>query len=294
MSDKPWISIIGAGRVGTALAELAARAGYVVRCVASRDPKDARKLAARLGGDTMARSVASAAAGSDIVILAVPDDEIAGVCDMIAKGSAVKPGAVVTHCAGVLSSEELAEARERRGCAVASFHPLQTFAEPSQKPTELPENTYCCIEGDPRAVEALDALASDMGFRPVRIKTETKALYHAAAAMACNYLTALLDAALTTAEQAGIPRDAGTEAMEPLIRATVDHFFKTGPEAALTGPIARGDIRTIESHIMALATSSHTLRDLYRAMGLWTVSLARRKGSIGEGTADQIMGLLGE
>jgi len=291
MDEQIWISIIGAGRVGAALGVLASQAGYRVRCVASRDIEDARELAARLGGETMVRSVSSAAAGSDIIFLAVPDDEIEPLCETLVRSKALRPGAVVAHCAGVLSSEALASARHALQCSVASFHPLQAFPRRLDE-VRLPENTYCCIEGDEAAVAALEKLGAAMGFRTVRIRPETKALYHAAAVMACNYLTALLDAALTVAEQAGISRGPGAEAMEPLIRATVEHFFRMGSEQALTGPIARGDLRTVEAHLAALGGSSHTLRDVYCSLGAWTVALARRKGSIDAHTADRLRGML--
>jgi predicted short-subunit dehydrogenase-like oxidoreductase (DUF2520 family) len=98
--------------------------------------------------------------------------------------------------------------------------------------------------------------------------------------VACNYLTSLLDAALRLAESARIERRTAWLALEPLVRATVENISKLGAEAALTGPIARGDRSTVAVHLAALGENAPELADLYRALGVWTVGLALRKGSI--------------
>ncbi len=123
----------------------------------------------------------------------------------------------------------------------------------------------------------------------MRIDTEHKALYHAAAVMACNYLTGLLDAALNLAANAGIERRTAWQALEPLIRATVDNISALGTETALTGPIARGDHRTVKTHLSVLDRGARELSDLYRVLGSWTVDLAQRKGSIEETAARTLL-----
>jgi predicted short-subunit dehydrogenase-like oxidoreductase (DUF2520 family) len=149
--------------------------------------------------------------------------------------------------------------------------------------------SYCFDEGDEAALEALETLGADIGARCVRIDTANKPLYHATAVMACNYLTGLLDAALHLAESARIERQTAWQALEPLIRATVENISKLGTEAALTGPIARGDRRTVTAHLAALDESAHELSALYRALGSWTVGLALRKGSIEETAARTLL-----
>ena len=108
----------------------------------------------------------------------------------------------MAHCSGALDSGVLASARAR-GCAVGSMHPLQTFPTVRPRIDALP-GAYCFIEGDPPAVAALERLAADVGAHPVPIASAAKPLYHAAAVVACNYLTALLDAAGALCRQAGI------------------------------------------------------------------------------------------
>jgi predicted short-subunit dehydrogenase-like oxidoreductase (DUF2520 family) len=110
--------------------------------------------------------------------------------------------------------------------------------------------------------------------------------------LGCNYLTGLLDAAVTLAQEAGIDRKTALAALEPLVRATIDNVTAMGPEKALTGPIARGDCETVARHLEALAKCPPDLVNLYRTAGLWTVQLAKRKGTIDEETVEALRELL--
>jgi predicted short-subunit dehydrogenase-like oxidoreductase (DUF2520 family) len=194
----------------------------------------------------------------------------------------------VAHCSGALSSECLAPARRELGCHLASFHPLQSFPTVEAALASVP-GSYCFGEGDEAALVALEELGAAIGVHCVRIETEHKALYHAAAVMACNYLTGLMDASLALAASARIDRAVAWQALEPLIRATFENISELGAEAALTGPIARGDRRTVKNHLTALDRNARELSDLYRALGSWTVDVALRKGSIDERTARALL-----
>ena len=269
--------------MGTALGTLAVRAGYRVTAVAGRDRRRTEEAASRIGAAVPVLSPRDAASRAELVLLAVPDDAIEASCHELVAARAFARGSIVAHCSGALSSESLAPARRELGCHVASFHPLQSFPTVEAALESLP-GSYCFDEGDEAALAALEALGAAIGAHCVRIDTAHKPLYHAAAVMACNYLTGLMDAALRLAESARIERRTAWQALEPLIRATVENISKLGTEAALTGPIARGDLRTVTAHLAALDESERELSDLYRALGRWTVDLALRKGSI-EGTA---------
>jgi len=106
--------------------------------------------------------------------------------------------------------------------------------------------------------------------------------------MACNYLTALLDAALATAERAEIPRDQARAALTPLVRATLENIFSLGTAKALTGPIARGDDSLVARQYRDVAAADPALGEIYRALGAWTVGVALRKGTIGEPEAARL------
>jgi predicted short-subunit dehydrogenase-like oxidoreductase (DUF2520 family) len=222
------------------------------------------------------------------VLLTVPDDAIEASCRELVSARAFARGSLVAHCSGALSSECLAPARRELGCHVASFHPLQSFPTIEAALASLP-GSYCFDEGDEVALAALEDLGTAIGAHCVRIDTEHKALYHAAAVMACNYLTGLLDAALSLAASARIERRTAWQALAPLVRATVENVSELGTGAALTGPIARGDLETVATHLAALDRSAPELSDLYRALGSWTVGLARRQGSIEEGVARALL-----
>ena len=278
-SERPSIAIIGAGKVGTAVGALAVRAGYRVTAVAGRDRRRTEQAASRIGAEVPVLSPLEAAGRAELVLLTVPDDAIETSCDELVAARAFARGSLVAHCSGALSSECLDPARRELGCHVASFHPLQSFPTVEAALASLP-GSYCFGEGDEAALAALEELGAAIGAHCVRIETRHKALYHAAAVMACNYLTGLLDAALALATTARIERRTAWQALEPLIRATVENISELGTEAALTGPIARGDTKTVAAHLAALDESAHELSGLYRALGSWTVDLALRKGSI--------------
>jgi len=293
VEQRPDITIIGPGKVGRAIATLAARAGYRIAAVAGRDAARTRQIAGLLGPDVKACSAPEAARAAGLVLLTVPDDAIERVCRKLADAGAFRAESVVAHCSGALSSDALLSAREQCGCAVGSMHPLQTFPSPGAA-AERFGGTYCFCEGDERALGELEALAKAIGGVPVRIAKESKPLYHAAAVMACNYLAALLDAAVALAEQAGVDRSTYLRAMAPIVRATVENVFASGPEAALTGPIARGDAETVRRHLEAMANVDARLDGLYRAAGEWTVELAKRKGTIDARAAQELPRVLAE
>jgi predicted short-subunit dehydrogenase-like oxidoreductase (DUF2520 family) len=292
-SERPSIAIIGVGKVGTALGALAVRAGYRVAAVAGRSRHQAAERATRIGAQVPVLSPSEAARRAELVLLTVPDDAIEASCGELLSERALSRGTVLAHCSGALSSECLAPARRELGCRIASFHPLQSFPTVEAALASLP-GSYCFEEGDEAALAALDELGAAIGVHCVRIDTEHKALYHAAAVMACNYLTGLLDAALALASTARIDRWTAWKALEPLIRATVDNIAELGTETALTGPIARGDRSTVTSHLAALERSAPQLSDLYCALGSWTVGLALRKGSIRDGDARALLQALAD
>jgi len=293
MGDRPDIAIIGPGVVGTTLGILAGRAGYRVVGLAGRTREKAQKAAEAIAVGSRVGPAAEIAAAAGLVLLTVPDDVIEPLCRELASAGAFARGAVVAHCCGALASDILAPAREKCGAAVGSMHPLQTFPNVAAGIEKFP-GTYCFCEGDEQAVAVLEALAQAMGGRPVRMSSAGKGLYHASAVMACNYFTALLDAALATAEHADIPRDKAVAALEPLIRATLENIMAGGPAKALTGPIARGDDGLVARQYRQVAAADERLGGVYRALGAWTVELALRKGSIDEGKARRLRKLFSE
>jgi len=287
MTQSTDIAIIGPGKVGTTLGVLAARAGVRVAAVGARRAEQARHAAELIGGPCRPCTPAEAAGAAPMVLLTVSDPAIATVCDELAGAGAFADGASVVHCSGILAGEVLAPARDRCGCSAASMHPLQTFATVDSAIEAFAGTSVFC-EGDEGALARASALVGAVGGRYVAMASEGKALYHAAACTTSNALAALIDAALAMFEAAGIDRATALQAAGPLLRATADNVAAMGPAAALTGPVARGDGRTLRQHARALADADADVRELYLAAARQTITLALRKGTIDESTAAEL------
>jgi len=273
-------AIVGAGKVGSALAKLLGEAGYAFLGAASRSIDSARRACEFAGGGRATTNAPELTLHADLTFITTPDDVIAGVCAQLSEARAFSAGAVVAHCSGAEPSTILDPAR---GCGayVGSMHPLQSFATAEQAINILP-GSFCCIEGDPAAVAVLTRVAEALKTRVMTIPTEGKTLYHAAAVVACNFLVALQNAALKLDEAAGIERSKALESLLPLIKGTVNNLENVGIPQCLTGPIARGDIETTRRHLGAMEKTIPELLPLYRTLGIETVEVGRAKGTLSE------------
>jgi predicted short-subunit dehydrogenase-like oxidoreductase (DUF2520 family) len=273
------LGIVGPGKVGMALATCASKAGWRIGSLLASSQAAARQAAGLLGLDHAAGTDPQALTDCDLVVLSVRDDQIRNVADDLARRKLLGPGSRVAHCSGALSSRIL-ESLAQRGVATASMHPLQTFPSSMQGARSLP-GTYFFCEGSRKALGLIRRLVQDIAGVYREIETEGKCLYHAAAVMACNYLTALLDVAGELASRAGIDRGEALQALGPLVRTTVENTISLGPAQALTGPIARGDLQTVRNHLDAMASGPGAMpriREIYRALGLQTLDLAGARG----------------
>jgi predicted short-subunit dehydrogenase-like oxidoreductase (DUF2520 family) len=197
---------------------------------------------------------------------------------------------VVIHCSGALSSDILSSARAC-GAVVATLHPLQSFASVDQAVSLLP-GSFCTIEGDKSALPLVCQMIEDIGGIVLEIAPEKKTLYHAAAVAASNYLVTLMHLALELNKAAGLPWDISINVLLPLIRGTLSNIDEKGIPHALTGPIARGDVATVSAHLAAIEKDVPGLLPLYRCLGLYTVDLAKAKGTISREAADQLVAQL--
>jgi predicted short-subunit dehydrogenase-like oxidoreductase (DUF2520 family) len=224
---RPRCTVIGAGRLGSALAPALRRAGCDVS-----GPYD--------------RGAVDRSPGPDVVLLCVPDGAIAEA----ARG--VPPGPLVGHCSGATGLDVLA------GHEGFSLHPLMTVTGPGA----VLAGAGAAVAGTtPRARDAAAALARGLGLRPVEIAEEDRAAYHAAASIASNFLVALETAAEELAATAGVDRDL----LVPLVRASVETWARDGG-TALTGPVARGDEETVARQREAVAERAPELLGLWDAL----------------------------
>jgi predicted short-subunit dehydrogenase-like oxidoreductase (DUF2520 family) len=254
-------ALAGPGRAGSSVALALLAAGWRATGVTGRsvDALSTRVAVARLGARPAAP--AELGRGAALVVVATPDAAIQDVAAAIAPG--LEPGALVVHCSGARGLDALAPvARTRPDVAVGALHPLQTFA--AVDPTRL-TGAWAAVAGPPAVTEVALAL----GLRPFVAPDDRRAVYHAAAAVASNHVVALLGQVARLAAVAGVP----TDAFWPLVRAAVANVEARGAEAALTGPVARGDVATVAAHLGALDARE---RDAYRALALVALGLTGR------------------
>ena len=277
---RPSFAIVGCGRVGTALAKYLAEAGYILAGLASKSLSSAKRVADLTGSVNFTDTAWEVTRKADIVFITTPDGAIKEACDSIAVKNGFNSGSVVLHCSGALTSTMLLTARNC-GASIGSMHPLQSFAS-----TEYSHNPFSgivtSVEGDKKATDAASLVAAALGSGCVTIKTEAKILYHASAVVASNYLVTLLDLSLNLIRQAGVPADEAFRSLKPLIDGTLSNIEKLGVHDALTGPIARGDIQTIENHILEIGSETPHLLPLYKILGLYTVEIAKGKGTLSD------------
>ncbi len=255
------LALVGPGRAGTTVAAALAARGWRVVAVAGKSPDATSTQAAarRLGAPAVA--VEDAARDADLVIVATPDTAIESVAAALAPG--VRPDTLVIHLSGARGLDALAALPSR----VGALHPLQTMPTVEAGLARLP-GSWCAIAGDPEVA----ALAAQLELPPVEVSDADRARYHAAACIASNHLVALL-------AQVERVSPVPLVALLPLVQASVDHVGTLGAEAALTGPIARGDVDTVRAHLDALPADE---RDAYRALARAAYVLAGRGAGAGD------------
>jgi len=247
--SAPRVGIVGAGRVGTALAAALRKRGLAVEGPVGRG---------------------EVPAGCDAIVLCVPDSEIAAASETV-----VGAGRLVGHTSGATPLSAMA-ATEKAGAALFGLHPLQTFAHGAGP--EGFEGAGCAVAGStPPALEFAAALARRLGMTPFEIDDEGRAAYHAAASVASNFVVTLESAAESIAAGAGLEPEAARALLAPLLRRTVENVAEVGPSEALTGPIARGDHATVEAQRAAVAEAAPHLLDLFDELVRHTRVLAAAK-----------------
>ena len=270
----PWLNIVGAGHVGRVLGRLFAASGSLqVQDVLTRSLASAHEAVEFMQAGHAVDAM-SQMRRADIWMLAVGDDQLAPVCAQLA-ATGLLSGALVFHCSGARSSAELKAAADA-GARVGSVHPVRSFADPAAVADDF-AGTFCGIEGDLAAL--LPALAR-IGARTVVIDAAAKTVYHAAAVFASNYLVTVLDAALRAYQAAGIPEEVARELARPLASETLANVFRLGPAAALSGPIARGDIVTVAQQQRAVDGWDGPTGVLYAALADATTLLAQKKRAV--------------
>jgi len=284
--EPPLVGIIGAGSVGTALGAALYRAGWPVTAVASRDAARRERFRSFVPG---ARAFAEAAALLDeveLVFLAVPDD----VIEQLAGQLRLYGGQALVHTSGALGVEVLEPARAA-GTQLGTFHPLIAFAD-TERAIAAFQGATIAVEGDDQLVAHLADMAEALGATAVRLAPGSKAAYHAAAVLSAGGFVALLDAIAELGRAAGLDEPGALAVYGGLIEQTLGNARALGIRAALTGPMTRGDVGTLERHLEAMRRLAPGAVALYVAAAEREIVLAETRGSLAPEAAESMRRIL--
>jgi predicted short-subunit dehydrogenase-like oxidoreductase (DUF2520 family) len=293
-SGRLGVGVVGAGRVGAVLASALRATGHAVVGASGVSTESRDRIEALLPG-VPRLDVPEVVRRAELVLLAVPDDALAGLVAGLAATGAWQVGQLVVHTSGRYGTDVLAPATAAGAIGLA-VHPAMTFTGTSLDLGRLPGSAMA-VTAPAVVLPVAQALVIEMGAEPVVVPEGARPAYHAALAHAANHVVTVVAQARQVLQDAGV--DAAAEVVGPLVHAAVDNAVRLGDQA-LTGPVSRGDAGTVASHL-AVLTAGDTGRDpdeavgpTYRALALATLARARHQGRLDHETAARVAEALGE
>lgn len=282
------IGVVGAGRVGAVLAAALRAAGHEIVAVAGESPASRTRIETLLPGVEVGKPTAVARA-CDLLLLTVPDDMLENVAAMLTASGAIRPGQYVAHTSGRHGLAAL-EPAAAHGAHVLALHPAMTFTGTDLDLSRLPG----CVFGVTATAQTSDlaeTLVAELGGSPVWVPEDRRTLYHAGLAHGANHLVTLVAQAMDLLRASGADDPAAT--LRPLLHAALDNALSYG-DAALTGPIVRGDANTVRAHLADIAASSPAVLDSYVAMARATADRAVLDGRLQPPAAARVARTLDE
>lgn len=268
VEDQKSLNIIGAGKLGKTLGYLL-KDKLHIKNILNRSQFSANAARDFIGaGDALTHYADLTPA--DIYLIAVPDTQISLACLALVDTQILKPGDIVFHCSGLLSSDLLIPA-QAAGASIASLHPNKSFAKPENSITDF-AGTFCALEGDPAATDCLTKIFTALGAIIFPLEKENKEIYHAASTIASNYLVTLSSIAFSCYKKAGLSDEIAKSIANNLMQGTLENLMKLSHQQALTGAIQRGDQLTLSQHMQALACQPD-IQKIYALLGLQTLAL---------------------
>ena len=284
------VGVVSAGRVGSVLGAALARAGHTVVAASGVSAASVRR-AENLLPDVPLAPPDEVARRADLVVLALPDDALAGTVRGLAATDSLRAGQIVMHTSGAHGVDVLQPAAELGALCVA-LHPAMTFTGRAEDIERL--GTACigvtAADGDEAAESVGEALAVEMGAEPVRIPQAARPLYHAALTHGANHLITLVADSTDMLRGAGI--DNAERLLAPLLSAALDNALRHG-DRALTGPVARGDAGTVRAHLSVLVDEAADVLPSYTALANRTAVRAKASGLLRADGFAAINGVLG-
>lgn len=283
--NLPNISVIGMGALGKALCRSFLQKGLNLKSVFSRS---SGTFSYQLQAYDIQSFPSTLQSTGRLIFLTVPDDSIADTAHRLSALATSFSGYTIVHCSGQKTTSALKLLAEK-GAVTGVFHPLQTFT--GNEESEAFQEIYFDIEGPPQAIDLLSKVADLLDAHSFEVTPEQKPWLHASAVMASNYVVALLHVAEKIAESGGLPTSQTRKMLLPLVRQSLNNAGGEDLSAALSGPIARGDIETVKDHLLLLQKDTDH-GELYKQLGKIAVELAVKKGTCSAEDKEQLDKLL--
>lgn len=283
-SSKPTITIIGTGALGSTLQPFFDENGYQTRSTWNSkgglifDENSEQSIDRTLpeNDDEI----------GDLIFITTPDDLIGKTAESLSNKSISWDDKTVVHCSGNLTSDEL-KALKKSGAKTVSMHPIQSFKRGDGN--DRFKNITISLQGDEEAKEQLKPIIQKMGAKSLNLTKKQKRYLHIAAVMASNYLVALMFSVENLLKD--VELEEGFEALETLVHQTVTNIFEKGPADALTGPIARGDSESVETHLKEL--KGRKQEGVYKILGFEAVKVAAESRNLSKKQINELRKLLG-
>ena len=273
-SPNPTTFVVGAGPVATALAGALRLGGVPVLGLWARKPAAARAAGSTAGVAAFSSAPPDILLECGVVILAVRDQVIGEVAQMLVNTGLINKRHVILHCAGASSALELLGGVTGSVAGVGTMHPLSAIADGKSAMRTL-KGTVFGVEGDEVGRATVNRLVEAMGGIALALDGTQMASYHAAAALASNYVVAAMDAAAAVLASTGVSADDAARALVPLAEGALRNITAHGTTGGLTGPVRRGDAVTVQRHLEALRGKPE-LVEIYRALARRAVEIAAR------------------
>ncbi|WBB66054.1 Rossmann-like and DUF2520 domain-containing protein [Micromonospora sp. WMMD812] len=283
------VGVVGAGRVGAVLGAALAAAGHRVTAVTGASTASRARTALLLPSVPRRSTTAVARSATDLLLIAVPDDALAGVVAALADSGALRPGQLVAHTSGAHGLDVLAPAAAA-GAHPLALHPAMTFTGTPDDLDRLAGISYG-VTAPPELRPLAARLVADLGGVPEWIGEADRPLYHAALAHGANHLVTLVNEAADRLRDAGVTQPE--KVLAPLLRAALENALRLGDDA-LTGPVSRGDAGTVERHLARLAATAPESVAPYLALARRTADRAIAAGRLRPSDAASLLGVLAD
>lgn len=285
------VALIGCGRLGSTLAISLWGKKYTISAIIDKNLANVRSIAQRVNCPILSVHVNDLPDNLPILLIATPDNSIHDVVsDLLKLDNGKLKHCLVAHASGAIACDIL-NPLIKKGARVASIHPIQTFQPSDSGPTNL-KQVYFGIEADVNAIDDAEILVKDLGGIAVRIPSEAKPYYHLACSIASNFLVSLLYMVFEILSSLELNVSSINQMIKPLLMTTLKNVENSSPQKALTGPISRGDIETIKSHLHVLKQHFPDFLKSYRELATLATKISLEEKRITSDQSEKLIELL--